>query len=121
MPEQILRMVCPIHRQQIFGERFSGRAFFRLAVPVRSGGVSVLIHQHLTRPPSFREMIAEDSSVMAPVSIQVASALPWTDCGQVWRLQCSGLPLLDRIVRNADEAYFSARPRLDAGPFDRIM
>src|SRR5580692_11011535 len=59
--------------------------------------------------------------MMAPFAIEVAAALPGTDRREMGRLQRGDLPLLDRKIRDAEQADFAGRPGLPRCPFDGVV
>jgi hypothetical protein len=54
---------------------------------------SILVRDDLTIPPKVDELIREDASVAASVTVIVRHALPWDDCGQTLGSTSSNPPL----------------------------
>src|SRR5205814_936672 len=84
-----------------------------------AAAAAVLQRQHLRARPVAREG-AEDAAVMRHVAVEIRSALPQADRGEVLRLQRRALPLVLGVVGDAVQPDLAVRPRLQACPFDAL-
>src|SRR5690606_26809062 len=114
-------MVCTTAGKNGLGNIGPGSAFAGQAIPVRTLAATILIGQHLARPPRESEAVAEDSAVMAAVTVEVAGALPGHDGREMGRPQGSNLPLFDGQIRDTDQPHLAVGPGLDTGPFDPFV
>src|SRR5258706_11352551 len=107
--------------QQGVAERRTGRSHAGSRILVGRACVAVLVWKNLAFEPELQEEIALDPPMKISFAIKIRGALPWSDRSQVRRPQRRDLPLIDRHIGNSEQAHFSVRPWLNAGPFDRVI
>src|SRR5262249_30256153 len=59
-----------------------------------------------------------DSTIVAQLAIKVGEAFPHADRSEMLRLHARDLPLIDRVIGDAAQAYLAVAPGLAAGPLD---
>ena len=121
MLEQFARMIGTIAPQNGSRYRLPCCGLSSIPVAVASLPISVLVRQNLARPPGRRKDIAENSTMMTPVAVKVAAALPGTNRRERAGLQRGYLPLFDGEIRDADETDTARGPSLRAGPFYAVV
>src|ERR1039458_9043317 len=118
MGETIASQVAPIRCQFLVGESFGAAHWFsRRAAAAPPAAQAVLDRLHLHVIPVHEES-AQYPPMVRSVPIVIGRALPDAHRGQVRRLECSNLPLVDGVVRNTIQTDFTVAPRLYASPFD---
>src|SRR5262245_66439466 len=82
-----------------------------------SAAQPVLHGLHLHVVPVLRKGVV-DSTIVAQLAVKVGEALPHADGGKMLRLHARDLPLVDRVIGDAAQAYLAVAPGLAAGPLD---
>src|SRR5207244_3711469 len=62
-----------------------------------------------------------NSPVVCRVAVPVGGALPWTDRGQMRRLELGDRPLVHRVVRNTVQPDLAVAPGLGSGPLNAVV
>src|SRR5215472_14459329 len=105
----------------IVGQAFrAGHEFSRIRVARTSCANTVLHGRDLPGIPQRREDV-EYAAVVCQLSIIVTRAFPRTNGRQVRWTQGGNLPLVDRVVRDPQQADATVAPRLNACPFDAVV
>src|SRR5919198_116374 len=81
---------------------------------------AVLHGLHLHVLPVLAEA-ADDAAVPRALAVGIVPAFPDADGREVRRLQRGRAPLVARVIREADHADASARPRLRRRPFNAFI
>src|SRR3974390_2941664 len=116
-----LAEIVAVGAHLLLSQRFGARypvAVHAAAVPSRAKTVLHALHLHVV--PVLRECVV-DAAVVGQFTVEVGEALPDADGREVLGLQARDLPLIDRVVGNAAQAYFAVRPGLDSRPFDAMI
>jgi hypothetical protein len=95
------------------GHRLPGDRAARAADPM-------LDHRDLLVVPVAEER-GQDGAVVGGIPVEVRSAFPDADRGQVWRLQAGHVPGVHRVVGDAVDADLAGAPRLGGGPLDALV
>src|SRR5271165_6088892 len=113
--------IGPVGQQFLLGQRLRpGGEAAGGSMPRASLADAMLHAGHLRRVPLTDEDV-EDAAVPGEVTVEIAATFPWADRRQVRRLQRGYLPLVDRVVGNAQEPDLPRAPRLRGSPLDALV
>src|ERR1700733_11361706 len=98
---------------------FTSRPWTRDRVYKRRLGVTVLVGDDLMIPPELPGGDIGNATGSRDLAVIIECAFPWEDGGQSLWLPGGDQPLIDRMVRGADQANLTCAPRLVRRPVDQ--